>query len=72
MVVCCISLNPSDPHSIFTESVDEILRVWDSRSASRPVNKTSVSLGGGVWRIKHHPSLSGVVLVACICITVLL
>ncbi|VVB17823.1 unnamed protein product [Arabis nemorensis] len=65
MGVCCISPNPSDPYSIFTGSYDETLRVWDTRSVSRPVNETSVSLGGGVWRIKHHPSLSGVVLAAC-------
>ncbi|EOA14419.1 hypothetical protein CARUB_v10027621mg [Capsella rubella] len=65
MGVCCISPNPSDPYSIFTGSYDETLRVWDTRSVSRPVNVTSLSLGGGVWRIKHHPSLSGVVLAAC-------
>ncbi|CAN8317723.1 unnamed protein product [Cochlearia groenlandica] len=65
MGVCCISPNPHDPYSVYTGSYDETLRVWDTRSVSRPVNETSVSLGGGVWRIKHHPCLSGVVLAAC-------
>ncbi|CAN8251825.1 unnamed protein product [Cochlearia groenlandica] len=57
--------NPNDPYSVYTGSYDEPLRVWDTRSVSRPVNETSVSLGGGVWRIKHHLCLSGVVLAAC-------
>ncbi|KAF8046415.1 hypothetical protein N665_2269s0001 [Sinapis alba] len=65
MGVCCILPSPSESYSIFTGSYDETLRVWDTGSVSRPVNEVSVSLGGGVWRIKHHPSLSGVVLAAC-------
>ncbi|WZZ00538.1 hypothetical protein YC2023_072866 [Brassica napus] len=65
MGVCCVSPSPSDPYSVFTGSYDETLRVWDTRSVSRPVNEVSVSLGGGVWRIKHHPSVRGVVLAAC-------
>lgn len=65
MGVCCISPSPSDQYSVFTGSYDETLRVWDIRAVSKPVSETSVSLGGGVWRIKHHPSLNGVVLAAC-------
>ncbi|KAK8600088.1 hypothetical protein V6N13_060092 [Hibiscus sabdariffa] len=38
---------------------------WDLRSISRPVNEASVCLGGGVWRIKHHPFVSDLVLAAC-------
>ncbi|OMO67599.1 hypothetical protein COLO4_30080 [Corchorus olitorius] len=65
MGICCISKSPSDPNILLTGSYDENLRVWDLRSISRPVNETSVCLGGGVWRIKHHPSVSGLVLAAC-------
>ncbi|MFQ6665822.1 hypothetical protein Gotur_032418 [Gossypium turneri] len=65
MGVCCNAKSPTDPNTILTGSYDEYLRVWDLRSISRPVNETSVCLGGGVWRIKHHPFVSGLVLTAC-------
>ncbi|KAK8337573.1 hypothetical protein V6Z12_A09G195200 [Gossypium hirsutum] len=65
MGVCCIAKSPTDPNTILTGSYDEYLRVWDLRCISRPVNETSVCLGGGVWRIKHHPFVSGLVLAAC-------
>ncbi|KAJ0106160.1 hypothetical protein Patl1_18065 [Pistacia atlantica] len=65
MGVCCIAKSPSDPNTVLTGSYDEHLRVWDVRSISKPVNETSVCLRGGVWRIKHHPFVPGVVLTAC-------
>ncbi|GLT77524.1 hypothetical protein SLA2020_490970 [Shorea laevis] len=63
MGVCCIAKSPIDPNMLLTGSYDEYLRVWDVRSISKPVNETC--LGGGVWRIKHHPFVSGLVLAAC-------
>lgn len=65
MGVCCIAKSPSDPNTLLTGSYDEYLRLWDVRSISKPVNKTSVCLGGGVWRVKHHPYVPGVALAAC-------
>ncbi|XP_057952625.1 uncharacterized protein LOC131146839 [Malania oleifera] len=65
MGVCCIAKSPNDPNNIMTGSYDEYLRVWDVRSISKPVNETSICLGGGVWRIKHHPVLQELVLAAC-------
>lgn len=65
MGVCCIANIPSDSNTLLTGSYDEYLRVWDVRSISKPVNETSVCLGGGVWRIKHHPFIPGLVLAAC-------
>ncbi|KNA14881.1 hypothetical protein SOVF_103340 [Spinacia oleracea] len=65
MGVCCIVKNPNDPYSLLTGCYDEHLRVWDVRSISKPVNETSVCLGGGVWRIKYHPFVKDVVLAAC-------
>ncbi|KAI5329788.1 PREDICTED: diphthine methyltransferase [Prunus dulcis] len=65
MGVCCIVKNPNGPNTVLTGSYDEYLRVWDVRSISRPVNETSICLGGGVWRIKYHPFVSGLVLTAC-------
>ncbi|KAK3224622.1 hypothetical protein Dsin_004484 [Dipteronia sinensis] len=65
MGVCCITKSPSDPNTLLTGSYDEYLRVWDVRSISKPVSETSVRLGGGVWRIKHHPFVPGLILTAC-------
>ncbi|XP_050224455.1 uncharacterized protein LOC126674117 [Mercurialis annua] len=65
MGVCCIAKNPSNPNILLTGSYDECLRVWDMRSMSKPVNETSVQLGGGVWRIKYHPYVPDLVLAAC-------
>ncbi|XP_065875412.1 uncharacterized protein [Euphorbia lathyris] len=65
MGVCCIAKFPSDPNRLVTGSYDEYLRVWDVRSISRPINETSVHLGGGVWRLKHHPYVPGLILAAC-------
>lgn len=65
MGVCCITKSPTNSNMLLTGSYDEFLRVWDVRSALKPVNENSICLGGGVWRIKHHPGLSGLVLAAC-------
>ncbi|KAJ0615589.1 putative transcription factor WD40-like family [Helianthus annuus] len=65
MGVCCIAKSPHDPNTLFTGSYDENLRVWDVRSISRPVNETSINLGGGVWRIKNHSVVPGLILAAC-------
>ncbi|KAK3033506.1 hypothetical protein RJ639_032735 [Escallonia herrerae] len=65
MGVCCIAKSPSDPHTLLTGSYDEHLRVWDVRSISKPMVETSICLGGGVWRIKQHPFVPGLVLAAC-------
>lgn len=65
MGVTCIAKNPTDRNTVLTGSYDEYLRVWDLRSISKPVNETSTCLGGGVWRIKYHPFVSGLVLAAC-------
>ncbi|KAF3612816.1 putative WD repeat-containing protein 85 isoform 1 [Capsicum annuum] len=65
MGICCITKSPSDPYTLLTGSYDEHLRVWDVRSIAKPVHETSISLGGGVWRIKYHPSVPDLVLTAC-------
>lgn len=65
MGVCCITKSPHDANILLTGSYDENLRIWDVRSISRPINDSSICLGGGVWRIKHHPSTPVLVLTAC-------
>ncbi|XP_008812176.1 diphthine methyltransferase [Phoenix dactylifera] len=65
MGVCCIAQNPMNSNMLLTGSYDESIRLWDIRSTSKPVNEKSLCLGGGVWRIKHHPYISNLVLAAC-------
>ncbi|KAG5234187.1 diphthamide biosynthesis protein [Salix suchowensis] len=61
------SFHIHQPHDniLLTGSYDEYLRLWDVRSISKPVNETLVCSGGGVWRVKHHPYVPGMVLAAC-------
>ncbi|MCL7038685.1 hypothetical protein MKW94_001899 [Papaver nudicaule] len=65
MGVCCITKDRTDPNVLLTGSYDEHLRIWDVRSISKPVNESSICLGGGVWRLKQHPSIPSLVLAAC-------
>lgn len=65
MGVCCVAQCPSDPNMLLTGSYDEFLRVWDMRCISRPIMENSLCLGGGVWRLKYHPLIGGLVLAAC-------
>ncbi|KAK8969633.1 WD-40 repeat-containing protein MSI5 [Platanthera guangdongensis] len=65
MGVCCIAPCPRDSNTLLTGSYDESVRVWDARSVSRPVVQSSACLGGGVWRLKNHPWIPGLVLAAC-------
>lgn len=65
MGVCCIAQCPGDSNMLLTGSYDEFVRVWDLRSLSRPVVESCLCLGGGVWRLKHHPQIPGLVLAAC-------
>lgn len=65
MGVCCITKSPTDPNKVLTGSYDEHLRVWDVRSMTKPLSKSSICLGGGVWRIKYHPSIPNLILAAC-------
>ncbi|OVA19857.1 WD40 repeat [Macleaya cordata] len=65
MGVCCITKHHTDPNTLLTGSYDEHLRIWDVRSIAKPVNESSICLGGGVWRIKQHPSIPDLILAAC-------
>ncbi|XP_051115052.1 uncharacterized protein LOC127240417 [Andrographis paniculata] len=65
MGVCCVAKSPGDSNTLLTGSYDEHLRIWDVRSMSKPVVESSICLGGGIWRIKHHPSRTGRALAAC-------
>ena len=53
MGVCCISPDPVSPNRILSGSYDEMVVEWDTRDFKQPLR--TVSVGGGVWRIKRSP-----------------
>ena len=61
--VCCVSPSPLAPHLVATGSYDEVARLWDSRQLRQPL--AEVGCGGGVWRLKWHPSRRELLLGAC-------
>lgn len=63
--VCCIACSPFQEHIVVTGSYDERARVWDVRAAARPVAVGEVPAGGGVWRLKWHPTDPQLLLAAC-------
>lgn len=63
--VCCISPNPVHSHIVCSGSYDDIVRMWDVRSAAKPVEMAHVGTGGGVWRLKWHPNNPECLLAAC-------
>jgi diphthamide biosynthesis protein 7 len=52
--VTAISPHPGRDHIFAVGSYDEFVRVYDYRKLDQPILKFAV--GGGVWRIKWHPS----------------
>lgn len=64
--VCTVHSHPTREHVLATGSYDEKLRIWDTRAMRRqPLHEEN--LGGGVWRLKWHPSadLPSHLLAAC-------
>lgn len=55
MGVTTMQSNPNKEYMLATGSYDETIYFWDTRSMRSPIN-TFQTPGGGIWRLKWHPT----------------
>jgi len=61
--VCSIRSHHLNEHIVATGSYDELIRVWDKRQWIQPL--LEINAGGGVWRLKWHPTQAFRLVAAC-------
>eukprot|EP00040_Diaphanoeca_grandis_P006718 m.38423 g.38423 ORF g.38423 m.38423 type:complete len:404 (-) comp17910_c0_seq1:78-1289(-) len=60
--VCSIQSHADHEYCFVSGSYDESARVWDSRKLKSPISQ--INAGGGVWRVKWHPTHDNLLLCA--------
>ncbi|KAL0075536.1 hypothetical protein J3Q64DRAFT_1811615 [Phycomyces blakesleeanus] len=63
MGVTTMQSSPFQEHTLVTGSYDENIYFWDTRSMRMPL-KTVQTPGGGIWRLKWHPTEANLLLSA--------
>jgi len=62
--VCSIQYDINREHVFVTGSYDSKVRIWDSRNLKQPTQEP-YDVEAGPWRVKWHPTLPSMLLVAC-------
>ncbi len=61
--VTAVTYHPFMEHIFCSGSYDEYIRLWDMRKMNSKEPLCSLHVGGGVWRVKWHPTDNGRILV---------